>query len=673
MDDTPSLIPPDRQQYIQSFGFLLSMSADWVVARASANLESFLGIAPAAAIGVRLDALIDVITLHELRNRMASLHRPRGIERLYKKTLTAGRAPFDIAVHYSESLIILEGELSRLADEVDAASLVRSMMTRAAPRTTLEAFYRDAARKIRGATGFLRVMIYRFADNGAGEVLAESLAVGMESFLGLHYPAADIPVPTRALYLRNPLSFIADVGASPVALLPGTASGSQPLDLSLAMTRAVSPLHLEHLKKTGIGASLSISIIIGEKLWGVIACYHNTPRLPDAARRAAGELYGQLFSLTLESWLKQTKSEADEERRKAFERQEVLIAELNHRVRNILSLIRGLISQTDRSQGDVSSYVQSLNGRIQAIARAHDQITRQNWGPGKLSALLDGEISAYIPERKDRFTLIGPAVALQPPAFSTLSLVIHELVTNSVKYGSLSDGGRVVVTLDHQPDAGLTLKWQEVDGPRVEPPQHRGFGSVIIERVVPFDLQGTAQIRYAPTGLEADFFIPEFHIATAAVDDPAEIPGSQPDGRFDEEPLQDMPLSGCDVLLLEDNMIIALEAEDLLRELGAAAVYTASTVAGAEQILEAERIDWALLDINLGVSTSLGLAETLRDAGIPFIFASGYDGNMALGEVHRTSLTVTKPFSRRALGRAIIQCKGRKKPFFAKDTLGVAR
>ncbi len=838
--------PITRLECIQSFGFLLAMSKDWIVARASANLESFLGTDPNAAIGAQLDVLIDVTTLHDIRNRMAFLRGLSGIERLYKKPLIPGGPPFDIAVHYSESLFVLEGEPSRSEDEMDAASLVRSMMTRLRTRTTFEAFYRDAARQIRGMTGFERVMIYRFAESGAGEVIAESLTNEMESFLGLHYPASDIPVQARALYLRNPFRIIADVSALPVPLLPAVGSAVQPLDLSLAMTRAVSPVHIEYLKNMGVGASLSISIIVDGALWGLIACHNRTPRLPDYGRRTAVELFGQIFSLTLESWFKQSQIDADEdlrasvdrismaiagdsellsnatwlqdavremiecdgvstlmcgvlkssgsvpssleieaiahqlnlapagrifatdhltslrpeaggyanvaagvlalpisrtprdyillfrrervyniqwagnpaksvigseeglrlsprksfnaflesvrghsppftarerriaevlraalidvilkfsttaddERRKSFERQELLIAELNHRVRNILTLIRGLISQPDGKHRDVSSFVQSLDGRIQAVARAHDQVTCHDWGPGRLSALLEGEIAAYIPERKDRFALIGPTVWLEPQAFTTLSLVIHELVTNSVKYGSLSDRGRVRVSLDRQPGVGLYLKWREIEGPIVKPPQRRGFGSVIVERVVPFDLQGTAEVRYALLGLEADLFIPEMHIACAP--DEATIGSIRPalGGGASGDLTQNKPLDGCKVLLLEDNMIIALEAEDLLRTLGAAGIFTVSTVPRAERILKAERLDFALLDINLGRSTSLGFAELLREAGIPFIFASGYGESEPLAEACGGALLVTKPYTRGTLATAIVKCKG---------------
>lgn len=163
-------------------------------------------------------------------------------------------------------------------------------------------------------------------------------------------------------------------------------------------------------------------------------------------------------------------------------RQELLIAELNHRVRNVLALIRGLISQTQSEPGDSASYVKSLNGRVQALARAHDRVTRDSWGPGLLNAIFEDEIAAYVPARRDRFTIRGPSILLQPQAYSTLALIIHELVTNASKYGALSDNGQVEVTLILVPREGLHFKWHESDGPPVAAPTRRGFGSVIIER-----------------------------------------------------------------------------------------------------------------------------------------------------------------------------------------------
>src|SRR5262249_7540899 len=129
--------------------------------------------------------------------------------------------------------------------------------------------------------------------------------------------------------------------------------------------------------------------------------------------------------------------EAAAERHQASARQELLIAELNHRVRNILGVIRGLIRQSQPENEAVKAFVRVVDGRIHALARAHNQITDDHWGPAPLQALIDAE-SATFADKKERLFASGPPVLLNPQAFSALALVLHELVTNSSKYGSLS-------------------------------------------------------------------------------------------------------------------------------------------------------------------------------------------------------------------------------------------
>lgn len=836
------LEPITRLELIQSFGFLLTMSNRWIVMRASANMAMFFGVDPRVAIGRSLDSLVDREVLHEIRNRLTGLSSTGGTERLYGVTLVVGLPPLDLSIHYAGGLCILEGEPAGLDNRIDAVSLVRTMVARLAKQTTLESFHRDAARQVRKMTGFGRVMIYRFHANCSGEVIAEEAASGTEKFLGLNFPASDIPVQARALYLRNPFRVIADVNADTVPLLASNADVEPPLDLSLAVTRAVSAVHVEYLRNMGVTASLSVSIIVDGALWGLIACHHDKPRLPTFVVRTAAELFGQMYSMTLEgrlrnaqeqedrqaqestvrmltsiaanndllthaSWLQDairpsihcdgiathfkgrlslsgstppasdveeiadivklsapsqifvtdhiaglrqqsmelteqaagvlgipfshahgdyvmlfrrerlrevqwagepTKGEVrggniprltprqsfaaynesirgrsppftpldcriaetvrsglsalilrgsqniDADRQRAIERQELLIAELNHRVRNVLALIRGLITQTNGEGGDATSYVKSLSGRVQALARAHDRVTRQNWGPGPLNAIFDDEIAAYVPTQRHRFTIAGAKVLLQPQAYSALALIIHELVTNCSKYGSLSDSGRVEVTLEHTPETGLVVKWREIDGPPVKVPTRRGFGSVIIERVLPFDLQGTALVQYLPGGLEAEFFIPDRHIAKGTTN------GSTIAETFAADlsmaviaPVAVRPLDGLTVLLVEDNLIVALECEDMLRLLGAIAVRTASTVATASHILKSERVHFAVLDINLGGESSLDLATQIRAMAIPFVFASGYGENINVGGLNQSILTVSKPYGHEQLGLAI--------------------
>jgi CheY-like chemotaxis protein len=234
-----------------------------------------------------------------------------------------------------------------------------------------------------------------------------------------------------------------------------------------------------------------------------------------------------------------------------------------------------------------------------------------------------------------------------------VALIIHELVTNSCKYGALSDTGRVEVTLSPLASGGLLFKWAERGGPTVKEPTRRGFGSVIIERVVPFDLQGTASVSYLPAGLEAEFFIPERYLASQLADikKAAAEPSLRPSAPG--AAIEGTPLLGRHVLLLEDNLIVALEAEDLLRALGAASITAVSSIAGAISLHESNRFDFAVLDINLGFENSLQFADRLRIAKVPFVFASGYGDHQIAGESRISELIVAKPYDRDSFRSAI--------------------
>ncbi len=158
---------------------------------------------------------------------------------------------------------------------------------------------------------------------------------------------------------------------------------------------------------------------------------------------------------------------AAEQRRASHERQELLIAELNHRVRNILALIRALMSRSQESAETLESFVGVLNGRIQSLARAHDQLTDDRWGPVALRGMFESEFRAYLGERQqERTRLSGPPVLVEPQALTVLALVAHELATNAAKYGGLSDHhGNVSVSWRFQENGDLNLSWREAGGP----------------------------------------------------------------------------------------------------------------------------------------------------------------------------------------------------------------
>lgn len=351
--------------------------------------------------------------------------------------------------------------------------------------------------------------------------------------------------------------------------------------------------------------------------------------------------------------------EASAERQQASARQELLIAELNHRVRNILGLIRGLIRQSNSEGVNVEDFVKIVDGRIHALARAHNQITDDHWGPAPIQALIDAEAAAFVDDH-ERIVTQGEAVFLNPNAYSTLALVVHELVTNSNKYGALSvEGGKVTLGWHRNVKGDLILEWRETGGPPVEPPTRKGFGTTIIDRSVPYDLGGAAKIDYDPHGVHATFRIPAHHLS-----EPRALPANTvvkyPRPAIGHpQTTPDAVLKGRDILVVEDSLIIALDAEDIAHRLGAATVTTAATVHGALDHIEHSRPTVALLDINLGDRNSYPIADRLAELRIPFLFATGYGEQANLPQEHRGRIVVQKPYTIENIARAMDALLGR--------------
>lgn len=331
---------------------------------------------------------------------------------------------------------------------------------------------------------------------------------------------------------------------------------------------------------------------------------------------------------------------SNKDRAKAQEHQELLIAELNHRVRNILNLIRSLVSQSKKEGQSVSDFTTVIGGRIHALARAHDQITEENWSPASAHELIRTEAEAYFGEKANRIIVEGPDPFLEPTAFTTLSLVIHELMTNSAKYGALCDSkGTLTILFKENDDGSININWNEAGGPAIQsPPTRRGFGSTIIEKSIPFELKGKANMRFEISGLKADFMIPSSHVSNLGENMDGNVNKSQ-----EIEKLSTTGLTG-NVLLVEDNMIIAMDTEDMLQKLGAETVHLAASIAEALEFIDTQTISFAVLDVNLGNETSEPIAKALHTSQIPFVFATGYGDAIALIDEFPNVQVLQKPF-----------------------------
>ncbi|HVM18955.1 MAG TPA: SpoIIE family protein phosphatase [Egibacteraceae bacterium] len=277
---------------IQPHGALIGFGPDRRAVLASANAEALLGIANAE---LTLDQLAGAQGARRLQQQAGNGDQVTG-----PTPVTTPNGEFEATAHHSDGLLIVE--LEPAATEPSASfELMRGVILRLSSAASVADLCAIAAREVRSLTGFDRVMVYRFDDDYNGEVVAEERRSDLNPFLGLHYPATDIPAQARALYLANWLRTIVDVGYEPSPLQPQTNPlNGAPVDLSHAVLRSVSPIHVEYLTNMGVAASMSISLIDEGRLWGLIACHHYAgPHRPAQATRAAAEFIGQVMSLLL--------------------------------------------------------------------------------------------------------------------------------------------------------------------------------------------------------------------------------------------------------------------------------------------------------------------------------------------------------------------------------------
>lgn len=276
------------------------------VRQVSANVADLLGRPVDAIVGRHLSALIGSEQAARLEQAAATFASLRQNNPLEVTIEVAGESrAFDAILHREPGgLLLVELEIAygeRPFSFPNTYQSVRGAVEELNRASTLTELYATAARAVRDLTGFDRVMVYRYDEEYNGEVVAESKRDDLNSFLGLHYPATDIPAQARALYEKNWIRLISDVDYAPAPLVPSIDPVTDtPLDLTYATLRSVSPIHVEYLRNMGVHASMSISLLRQGRLWGLIACHHYTgPHLPPFGTRAAAEFLGSTLSLRL--------------------------------------------------------------------------------------------------------------------------------------------------------------------------------------------------------------------------------------------------------------------------------------------------------------------------------------------------------------------------------------
>jgi len=760
--------------------------------------------------------------------------------------------PLDVSLHRSGGSLVLEFEAADASDRfaTDPLAAVQEMIAGFGEAGSLQSLCQLAAERVREVAQYDRVLVYRFMQDDSGWVIAESRKPELQPFLDLHYPAADIPKQARALYVKSWLRLITQVNYDPAPLLPtNNPRTGEPLDMSQAILRDVSPVHRQYLRNMGIDASMSISIIRGGKLWGLIACHHYSPRLLPRHLRAVCELFGSMFSLQLEaresgeqfgarlasrmvlqnlmlnlagandyavgltqqspnlldyihggsvtadgkrqggvavcvkgqltflgatpnqdqilslmSWLdshmtqspgiystdrlpevwppaaactdtasgllvisvspepsnfimwfrpeligtvnwagepkklllggadgdqlnprksfevwKETVkgrslpwtsgdldaafdlrvsllhvvlrriNEAAQERKRAAERDALLMLELDHRVKNTIANIQALVLRTSRSAESLTGFVQGLDGRIRSMAKSHSLLSQSRWEGVSIDRLLREELDAYATEQM-KFELSGVDVMLTPKSALSLSLAIHELATNAAKFGAFSQPlGRVAVQWMLTADGGIDLSWRETGGPLVTPPTHVGFGTTLIERALAMETGGTATLHYHSTGVVCNVFLPSSSVLPRAIPQSSE-PSTEP---IAIDRASDGKGKRYRILVAEDAFLLTTLLQDLFDTLGWEMIGPATRLADALQFATNETFDAALLDVNLDGTMSWEVAVVLRQRGIPVVFGTGYSVSAILPENLAGIPVIGKPYQLSELQQVI--------------------
>jgi two-component system, chemotaxis family, sensor kinase Cph1 len=295
----PSINP---QVEIQSHGVVLVLQEPELrILQVSDNTIGAFGIAPNRMLGEPLEQVLDVFQVGQFRAELTkqTLEHSNSTKVWVRKSRD-NYSIFDAVFHRSpDGYLILELEATQKNDNISFLNfyhLAKASIDSLAVTANLPIFGQIVVTQVRKISEFDRVMLYKFDDNGHGEVIAEDKVVEMESYLGLHFPASDIPPPARSMFLVNRIRAIPNVKDRAVSLIPATNPLTNlPTDLTLSMLRNTDRCHTEYLQDMGVAASLTISLIKEGRLWGLIVCHHRTPKLlPYELRQACG-LLGQVI------------------------------------------------------------------------------------------------------------------------------------------------------------------------------------------------------------------------------------------------------------------------------------------------------------------------------------------------------------------------------------------
>ncbi|HXI06408.1 MAG TPA: GAF domain-containing protein [Bradyrhizobium sp.] len=395
---------------IQPHGALLVVSEpDHRVIQASANAAAFLNLK--RVLGMPL-AELDGDLLFRILPHLDPTSQ--GLPIAVRCRIGSPGAEFDGLLHRPpEGGLIIE--LERAGPSVDLTRQIATALEKIRTATSLRALCDEAATLFQDRTGYDRVMVYRFDDEGHGEVFSERRKPELEAYLGNRYPATDIPQMARRLYERTRVRVLVDVNYEPIPLEPRLSPlTGRDLDMSLCFLRSMSPIHLQYLKNMGVGATLVVSLVVGGKLWGLVACHHYEPRFIYFELRAVCELLAEAIATRIAALESFAQSQS-----------EIFVQRLGQRMIEAISREgdwRGAIF--DSSQ----SILQPLGASGSALIY-EGQIISTGEVPGTQEIR---EIGAWLDTKRDNAVWATASLGLDEPQFATITKVATGIAVASI-------------------------------------------------------------------------------------------------------------------------------------------------------------------------------------------------------------------------------------------------
>jgi PAS domain S-box-containing protein len=330
------------------------------------------------------------------------------------------------------------------------------------------------------------------------------------------------------------------------------------------------------------------------------------------------------------------------ERLATEEAKNLLAQEVDHRAKNALAVVHAIVQLTAAESKE--KYIEAITGRLDTLARAHGVLAKSSWTGGDLRQILEEELLGF--QATGQVNLIGSDLTLSVKSVQPLSMLFHELATNAVKHGALSVlDGRVAIDWSVNREGSLLLRWTESNGPSVNPPTRRGFGSDLIESLGD-QLHGSANIEWLSNGLNFWIELPRGSFILQKRRD------NLKSGKSHNERYQKTPKS---VLVVEDEAVVALVLAAGLRSAGWKILGPVATVEAAYQMLAVGAVpDVALLDLNLDGEPIYPLAQVLQARHIPFAFYSGYSAPMLEGRFKEVPL-IGKPTRVHILNQKLVE------------------